>query len=102
MTDASANSSEMSLALPRYSQSRTSDDVLESAKATYERMSARIDDSDIDDDEAEVSEKGYVPANWLDALPSDRHELPLPGHDKISAVNSDEAGLYRMFQNISP
>lgn len=43
-----------------------------------------------------------VPANWLDAMPEDFYDRPQRDEDAISSVNSDEAGLYRMFRNFSP
>lgn len=43
-----------------------------------------------------------VPANWLDAMPEDFYDRPKRDDDAISSVNSDEAGLYRMFRNFSP
>lgn len=43
-----------------------------------------------------------VPAVWLDAMPDYMHEQPARSEDQIAAVNSDEAGLYRMFINHSP
>lgn len=43
-----------------------------------------------------------VPANWLDAMPADRYDTDATDEDAISAVNSDDNGLYRMFRNLSP
>lgn len=49
-----------------------------------------------------AAQKAYVPATWLDALGED-HSEPRPDRsDQISAVNSDDNGLYRMFRAISP
>lgn len=50
---------------------------------------------------AEVEEP-RVPASWLDALGSDYAEPREDRSDAISAVNSDDNGLYRMFRNVSP
>lgn len=58
-----------------------------------------------DDDDLGAPEKvpeAHVPANWLDALGKDRSEPRTDRSDEISAVNSDDNGLYRMFRNISP
>lgn len=49
-----------------------------------------------------AAQKAYVPATWLDALGED-HSEPRPDRsDQISAVNSDDNGLYRMFRTVSP
>ncbi|MBC7313894.1 MAG: hypothetical protein H5U11_15515 [Rhizobium sp.] len=59
------------------------------------------------DDEEEpqapaAAQKAYVPATWLDAL-GEGHSEPRPDRsDQISAVNSDDNGLYRMFRTVSP
>ncbi len=59
------------------------------------------------DDEEEpqapvAAQKSYVPATWLDAL-GEAHSEPRPDRsDQISAVNSDDNGLYRMFRTVSP
>lgn len=58
------------------------------------------DDDDFDAP-AEVPE-AHVPANWLDALGKDHSEPRADRSDEISAVNSDDNGLYRMFRNVSP
>jgi hypothetical protein len=58
------------------------------------------DDEDFGQAE-EVSET-HVPANWLDALGHDHSEPRADRSDEISAVNSDDNGLYRMFRNVSP
>lgn len=42
------------------------------------------------------------PATWLDALATDPDERPSRPGEAISAVNSDDAGLYRLFINLSP
>jgi hypothetical protein len=48
-------------------------------------------------------ERLYPRASWLDALPADA-ALPdgASAPAEISAVNSDDNGLYRMFIGISP
>lgn len=43
-----------------------------------------------------------VPANWLDAMPAERYEQDMREEDAITACNSDDNGLYRMFRNLSP
>lgn len=50
----------------------------------------------------EEPKAAYVPANWLDAMALEHTESYVPPVDMISAVNSDDNGLYRMFRNISP
>lgn len=58
-----------------------------------------------DDDDLGAPEEvpeAHVPANWLDALGKDRAEPRTDRSDEISAVNSDDNGLYRMFRNVSP
>jgi hypothetical protein len=57
-----------------------------------------------DDDLAPPAEapEPHVPANWLDALGKDYSEPRSDRSDEISAVNSDDNGLYRMFRNVSP
>lgn len=57
-----------------------------------------------DDDFAAPAEnpEAHVPANWLDALGKDHSEPRADRSDEISAVNSDDNGLYRMFRNVSP
>ncbi len=57
--------------------------------------------------DAEVSMAGEenwtrVPANWLDAMPSDRYDDAVAEENAIAAVNSDDNGLYRLFRTISP
>lgn len=47
-------------------------------------------------------QKAYVPATWLDALGEDHSEPRADRSDQISAVNSDDSGLYRMFRSVSP
>lgn len=47
-------------------------------------------------------QKAYVPATWLDALGEDHFEPRPDRSDQISAVNSDDNGLYRMFRTVSP
>ena len=59
------------------------------------------------DDEADphvpdAAQKAYVPATWLDALGEDNSEPRQDRSDQISAVNSDDNGLYRMFRTVSP
>ena len=59
------------------------------------------------DDEEEpqapaTAQKAYVPATWLDALGEDHSEPRQDRSDQISAVNSDDNGLYRMFRTVSP
>lgn len=48
------------------------------------------------------AEEPRVPASWLDALGSEYAEAREDRTDAISAVNSDDNGLYRMFRNVSP
>lgn len=48
------------------------------------------------------AEEPRVPASWLDALGSEYAEVREDRTDAISAVNSDDNGLYRMFRNVSP
>lgn len=58
-----------------------------------------------DDEDFGVPEEvpeAHVPANWLDALSHDHSEPRADRSDEISAVNSDDNGLYRMFRNVSP
>ncbi|MCA1968318.1 MAG: hypothetical protein LDL42_04245 [Rhizobium sp.] len=59
------------------------------------------------DDEEEpqapaAAQKAYVPATWLDALGEGHSEPRSDRSDQISAVNSDDNGLYRMFRTVSP
>ncbi|GLR20950.1 hypothetical protein GCM10007920_07350 [Ciceribacter naphthalenivorans] len=61
----------------------------------------RWDEAD-DQDFSGEPEKRYVPATWLDALGHDHAEQPADSSSEISAVNSDDNGLYRMFRNVSP
>ncbi|MBW8319161.1 MAG: hypothetical protein K0M47_07330 [Rhizobium sp.] len=49
-----------------------------------------------------AAQKAYVPATWLDALGEDHPEPRPDSSDQISAVNSDDNGLYRMFRSVSP
>lgn len=80
-------------------------EVLESAQTLFARMESVGDaDGNLSDlgPSPEETHARYVPATWLDALPGDRYETPQHDQDHISAVNSDEAGLYRMFLNMSP
>ncbi|MBW8283823.1 MAG: hypothetical protein K0M55_09485 [Rhizobium sp.] len=49
-----------------------------------------------------AAQKSYVPATWLDALGKDHSEPRPDSSDQISAVNSDDNGLYRMFRSVSP
>lgn len=102
MTDASANSREFSPSSAPLADRRTVREVLEGASEVYSRMSSQFDEMDQAVDLADDEPDPYVPANWLDALPRDRYEQPDVANDRIAAVNSDEAGLYRMFLNHSP
>ncbi|MCM2473579.1 hypothetical protein HGO38_08820 [Rhizobium sp. CG5] len=43
-----------------------------------------------------------VAATWLDAMPADKYDRATPAKGEISAVNSDDNGLYRMFRSLSP
>ncbi|NWJ23473.1 hypothetical protein [Rhizobium sp. RM] len=47
-------------------------------------------------------ERSFPKASWLDALPSQATEINAFEPDRISSVNSDDNGLYRMFIGISP
>lgn len=47
-------------------------------------------------------ERGFPKASWLDALPSEAFETRRTEPARISSVNSDDNGLYRMFVGVSP
>lgn len=47
-------------------------------------------------------EKSFPKASWLDAMPPEAMEVPVSEPDRISSVNSDDNGLYRMFIGVSP
>ena len=53
---------------------------------------------------AEGEEEGIktVRGNWLDAFQREHMEDIAATSGYVTAVNSDEAGLYRMFRNLSP
>lgn len=78
-------------------------DPLKSALSHYRQAI-----SDFDGEEETVLREAInpgqpqVPANFLDALSEAREPAYRGNGDHISAVNSDEAGLYRMFLNLSP
>lgn len=79
-------------------------EILESAEILFSRMKSEGEErGEIGIAESSLGDgEQFVPATWLDALPSDRYEAPQPDGDRIAAVNSDEAGLYRMFLRVSP
>lgn len=54
-------------------------------------------------DDADASGSGRrVAATWLDAMPAEKYDRTPAVKGEISAVNSDDNGLYRMFRNLSP
>ena len=48
------------------------------------------------------TERLFPKASWLDALSGDAQKADAADADRISSVNSDDNGLYRMFIGISP
>lgn len=48
------------------------------------------------------TERLFPKASWLDALSGDAQKANAADADRISSVNSDDNGLYRMFIGISP
>ena len=64
-----------------------------------------VQDEEVHSTEEAVSERtenDRRPATWLDALSADFGERPKKPGTTISAVNSDDVGLYRLFVNHSP
>lgn len=47
-------------------------------------------------------ERSFPKASWLDAMPTEALEVTVSEPDRISSVNSDDNGLYRMFIGVSP
>lgn len=72
------------------------------AASSYSTMSGA--DSAFGLDMAAGEEENWirVPANWLDAMPAELYEREERDQDAITACNSDDNGLYRMFRNLSP
>lgn len=68
---------------------------------TSETMGIQWDDAE-DPQAPAAAQKTYVPATWLDALGEGHSEPRSDRSDQISAVNSDDNGLYRMFRTVSP
>ncbi|NKN37173.1 hypothetical protein HFC70_12480 [Agrobacterium sp. a22-2] len=78
------------------------DMFLSPAAAPLGQGSSAWDESDQSDD-ADASGAGRrVAATWLDAMPAEKYDRTKPVKGEISAVNSDDNGLYRMFRNLSP
>lgn len=63
---------------------------------------AAWDEPDQSDDPADSGSGRRVAATWLDAMPAEKYDRTKPVKGDISAVNSDDNGLYRMFRNLSP
>ncbi|MBP1851652.1 hypothetical protein [Rhizobium halophytocola] len=75
-------------------------DILETAKAHLAAVMAEMEPGVAPATETAEPADAAIPANFLDALPQGDEA---PGSDDyISAVNSDDAGIYRMFINLSP
>ena len=47
-------------------------------------------------------DRSFPKASWLDAMPPEALEVTVSEPDRISSVNSDDNGLYRMFIGVSP
>lgn len=52
--------------------------------------------------EKKVAPRLFPKASWLDALSSDGNKPDASHAERISSVNSDDNGLYRMFIGVSP
>lgn len=67
-------------------------------------MGSQDDDYILLQDIPEEHQKEWngIPAIWLDAMPPEMYEEKVAVADEISAVNSDDNGLYRMFRSFSP
>ncbi|MCL6708691.1 hypothetical protein M8R20_17000 [Pseudomonas sp. R2.Fl] len=80
----------------------TATDPVAAALSHYQQAISLFDEDEIPPMAEEKPEEKPVPASFLDALvqeiePSDSSDLAY-----ISAVNSDDVGLYRMFRGYSP
>ena len=76
-------------------------DVIDIAKAHISAGMADLATDLLPIEEAEEPASPAIPASFLDALPQGE-DGDAGAKDYISAVNSDEAGIYRMFINLSP
>lgn len=77
-------------------------DTLRQAREHFDRMSKALEEFTEDHAEPLPTQTPLVPANFLDALPNPDTVASGRPADYISAVNSDDNGLYRMFLTVSP
>lgn len=77
-------------------------DTLRQAREHLDRMSKALEEFAEEETDPSASSVPLVPANFLDALPNPASAATARDADYISAVNSDDNGLYRMFLTVSP
>jgi|GEM_PF-6462458 hypothetical protein len=102
MTDTDENSKTSELRPHTSYDPLTATDPLAAALSHYQQAISVFDEDEIRQVRIEEPADEMVPASFLDALvqeiePSDSSDIAY-----ISAVNSDDVGLYRMFRGYSP
>ncbi|MBR0557531.1 hypothetical protein J5J10_17740 [Ciceribacter sp. L1K23] len=78
------------------------DDPLKRALEHYHQAMSRLDDEEAVLVGTIMQEEAVSRSSFLDAMREFLQPWPEQDEDHLSAVNSDDAGLYRMFINVSP